>query len=248
MVSAGWREALLVSAVLGLVTIVLVQPLRAKADDDRQPGRRLSIQGVWQQLRLLARHAPLRRLTIASFIFAGAQACMFAFLVTYLVDHVGLDLVSAGMAYAAMHLIGVGARIGWGWMADRMIPAGFVLAGLGAGSALFVVMVAQLDASWPYWSIIVIAAAVGATAASWNGVFLAEIVRAAPQGQIGAATGDSIFFTYFGLVVGPLIFSATIALSGGYQLGFHLIAGAVFLAGLSILPRRDNLSTTPSSS
>ena len=238
----GWREALLVSAALGIAAAILVQPLRAKADDDRQPGRRLSVHGVWQQLRLLASHAPLRRLTFASFIFAEAQSCVFAFLVTYLVDHVGLDLVRAGMAFAAMNLIGVGARIFWGWIAGRFVRSAYVLAGLGVASALSVILVAQFESDWPYWGLITIAAAVGATAASWNGVFLAEITRVAPKGQISAATGGSIFFTYFGLVVGPTMFSATIYLSGGYHVGFYAIAVAVLLAALLILPRRDKVS------
>jgi len=123
-------------------------------------------------LRLLASHAPLRRLTTASFIFASVQSCMFAFLVTYLVDHVGLDLVRAGMAYSAMHLIGVGARIFWGWIADRFIRSALVLAGLGVASALSVVLVAQFQSDWPYAGLVATAAAVGrrrpaGTASSW---------------------------------------------------------------------------------
>ncbi|MFP6772886.1 MAG: MFS transporter [Alphaproteobacteria bacterium] len=247
VLSSGWREALMVSAALGIATAILVQPLRAKADDDRQPGRRLSVQGVWRQLHLLASHAPLRRLTTASFIFAGVQSCLFAFLVTYLVDHVGLDLIRAGVAYSAMHLIGVDARIFWGWIADRFVRSAYVLAGLGVASALSVILVAQFQSDWPYAGLLAVAAAVGATAASWNGVFLAEIARVAPQGQISAATGGSIFFTYFGLVVGPTLFSATVYLSGGYHLGFYAIAGAVLLAALLIWPRRDKVSGSANS-
>ncbi|MBT4488381.1 MAG: MFS transporter [Rhodospirillaceae bacterium] len=248
VVSAGWREALMVSAALGLVTIVLVQPLRAKADDDRQPGRAISVSGVWAQLRLLAGHGGLRRLTVASFVFAGVQACTFAFLVIYLVDHVGLDLVAAGFAYSCMHLIGVGARITWGWLAGRFVRAAVVLAMLGVASATFVVVMAQFDDSWPFWVIVVISAATGATASGWNGVFMAEIARVAPQDQISAATGGSVFFTYFGLVVGPTIFAALVALTGGYDLAFYVIAGAIFLAAVLIWPRRDKVSRKPNSS
>ncbi len=248
VVNAGWREALMVCAGLGLVGAVLVQPLRAKVDDDRQPGRRISVQGIWQQLRLLVRHGPLRRLTIVSFVFAGVQACTFAFLVTFLVDYVRLDLISAGIAYSAMHLIGVVARVGWGWIADRYVRASIVLAGLGIASAISVIMVAQFDDGWPFWAIVMVSTAVGATASSWTGVFLAEVARAAPSGQVSAATGGSIFFTYFGLVVGPTVFSALIALGGSYQLGFYVIAGAIFLASLSILPRRDKVPRAQGSS
>jgi sugar phosphate permease len=242
VVGAGWREALMVSAALGVVTVLMVQPLRARSDDDRQPGRPLSIGGVWRQLRLFAGHPGLRRLTLAGFIFACVQSCMFAFLVTYLVIHVGLDLVSAGLAYSCMHGIGVGARIAWGWLAGRFFRAAVVLAVLGMASASFVVMLAHIDASWPFWSVAAVSAAVGATAAGWNGVFIAEITRVAPADQISAATGGSIFFTYFGLVVGPAVFSVLVTVSNGYMLPYYVIAGAIFLAALSILPRRQRPS------
>ena len=239
VVGAGWREALMVSATLGVVTVLMVQPLRAKSDDDREPGRPLSAGGVWCQLRLLAGHAGLRRLTLAGFIFACIQSCMFAFLVTYLVNHVGLDLVSAGVAYSCMHGIGVGARIAWGWLAGRFVRAAMVLALLGMASASFVIMLAHMDASWPLWGIAAVSATAGATAAGWNGVFIAEITRVAPADQVSAATGGSIFFTYFGLVVGPAVFSVLVTLSNGYVLPYYVIAGCIFLAALSILPRRE---------
>jgi predicted MFS family arabinose efflux permease len=239
VVSAGWREALMVSAALGVITVIMVQPLRAKSDDDRRPGSPLSVSGVWQQLRLMAGHAGLRRLTLAGFVFAAVQACMFAFLVTYLVDHVGLDLVSAGFAYSCMHGIGVGARIAWGWIADRFVRAAVVLALLGIASATFVIMMAHFDSTWPFWSIAVVSAAAGATAAGWNGVFIAELTRVAPPDQISAATGGGIFFTYFGLVMGPTVFAALVMLSTGYMLPYYVIGGAIFIAALSILPRRN---------
>ncbi len=239
VVSTGWREALMVSAALGVITVIMVQPLRAKSDDDRRPGSPLSISGVWQQLRLMAGHSGLRRLTLAGFVFAAVQACMFAFLVTYLVDHVDLDLVSAGFAYSCMHGIGVGARIAWGWIADRFVRAAVVLALLGIASATFVIMMAHFDNTWPFWSIAVVSAAAGATAAGWNGVFIAELTRVAPPDQISAATGGGIFFTYFGLVMGPTVFAALVTLSAGYMLPYYVIGGAIFLAALSILPRRN---------
>ena len=245
VVNGGWREALVVSAALGVFTVILVQPLRAKADDDRRPGGAQSVQGGWQQLRLLAGDPRLRRLTLASFIFAGTQACIFAFLVTYLVGRVGLDLVSAGFVYSCMHLAGVGARILWGWIADRFARAALVVAGLGIASASFIILMALFDTAWPYWSIIAISTAVGATASGWNGVFLAEITRVAPPDQVGAATGGAIFFTYFGLVIGPTAFSILVALSHGYALPFYFIAACVFLAALSILPRREKSPPDP---
>ncbi|MDP6346479.1 MAG: MFS transporter [Alphaproteobacteria bacterium] len=237
VVGAGWREALVVSAVIGLLTVLAVQPLRAQADDERRPDRSISVQGSWTQLRMLFADSDLRRLTLASFTYSSVQACLFTFLVTYLVERVGLSLVSAGLAYSCMHIVGVVARISWGWLADRLVPARLVLAGLGAASALSVLLVAWFTPAWPFWAMAAVAGAAGATASGWNGVFLAEIARVAPPDQISAATGGTVFFTYFGLVVGPTVFSAVVAFAG-YDGAFYLMAGLVLLAGLSILPRR----------
>ncbi len=46
----------------------------------------------------------------------------------------------------------------------------------------------------------------GATAIGWNGVFLATIARVVPIGDGAQATSGSLFFTYFGVVLGPPLF------------------------------------------
>ena len=87
----------MVCATLGLIATVVVQPLRAKADDDRQPGRHISMQGIWHQLKLLVRPGSLRQLTVASFVLARIQACMSAFLVIFLGNHINLDFGQRGL-------------------------------------------------------------------------------------------------------------------------------------------------------
>lgn len=242
VVLAGWREALYVAAVFGIVALFVVQPLRRRADDDRDPRRRISLQGSLLQLKLLAANGEMKRLTFASFTYAGVQMCMFSFLVTYLVEEQGYALVAAGIAFSAMQAAGVIARIGWGWIADRYIAARLVLSGIGLGSAGLVVAVALFGPDWPFAAVVGVCVAAGATVSGWNGVFLAEIARVAPAGQVSAATGGTIFFTYFGLVAAPSLFSAIVGVTDSYRAAFVVIAVAVLLAGLLILPRRQAIS------
>jgi len=232
---AGWRVALLVTVLLGIAAVFAVQPLRARADDDRRPDRRLSVRGSWAQLRLLATSADMRRLTLASFTYASVQICLFSFLVTYLVDAGGMTLVAAGAVFSAMQLSGVVARILWGWVADRLVPARWVLAGLGLASALCMAGIGWAGSGWSYGAVVLLAAAAGATVSGWNGVFLAEVARAAPPGQVSTATGGTVFFTYFGLVVGPAVFSLVVALSD-YVVAFHTFAAAALLAAMLLFP------------
>ena len=231
------RTALVVVSALGLLSMLAVQPLRRRVDDDRRPGGRISVRSSFTQLRLLAANADMKRLTAASFTYAAIQMCVFSFLVVYLVDRLGYSLTAAGMAFSAMQIAGVVARIGWGWLADRFVSARIVLGGLGLVSASFVVLIAWFGADWPFWTVAGVCALAGATVSGWNGVFLAEIARVAPEGQVSAATGGTIFFTYFGLVVGPSVFSGIVALSGSFVVAFHVIAVAIALAGLMVLRR-----------
>lgn len=233
----GWRTALIVSAIAGVITVLAVQPLRRRADDDRRADRPISVRAALAQLRLLAASAEMKRLTLASFTYAGTQMCLFSFLVTYLVESGGFTLVAAGVAFSAMQVAGVVARIGWGWVADRLVPARAVLAGLGFASGAFVVVIAWFTGDWPLWAIAMVCALAGATASGWNGVFLAEVARVAPGGQISAATGGTIFFTYFGLVVGPSVFAVIVAVAG-YQAAFYATAAAVASAGFLCIGRR----------
>lgn len=235
----GWQAAAWAATAMAVVGAVLVQPLRARCDDDRRPDQRLSMRATWSSLRLLLANRPLRRLTVASFAYSSLQICVFSVLVAYLVEVVGLDLVTAGIAFAAMQIAGVVARVAWGWLADQVIAARPLLTLIGIAGALLIGLLTQFTSAWPFWAIAAVCAAVGATVAGWNGVFLAEVARIAPDGQVGAATGGTLFFTYFGLVVGPASFTALVAATGSYATAFQVIAAVSLLSALAqYLPAR----------
>jgi len=69
----------------------------------------------------------------------------------------------------------------------------------------------------------------------WNGVFLAEVVGVAGPGEVGAATGGALFFLYGGIVIGPLLMSLLISLSGGFSVPIYAIAALTVLASLNLL-------------
>ena len=73
----------------------------------------------------------------------------------------------------------------------------------------------------------------GATAVGWNGVYLATVARVAPPGQAAAATAGALFFTFFGVVLGPPVFGMVGGLIGGLGPAFALftlpLAAAVWI-------------------
>jgi len=80
-----------------------------------------------------------------------------------------------------------------------------------------------------------VCAAFGGTAIGWNGVYLAEIARKAPPGKAGLATGGALFFTYFGVLLGPPAFAFLVEGGLGYPAAFLLVAAPPLACGLWLL-------------
>ncbi len=231
-----WRLTALVVAAVAAGLAAVVQPVRPSLDADRLPGRSLRGAGVLGPLRLVWGHRPLRLLSLASFTFAAMQLSLASFLVTYLVQRVGLSLVDAGLVLAVAQGGGIAGRVVWGLVADRWCGARATLVGLAV-----VMAAAALTAGWlfpllPLGMIAVVTAVFGATAIGWNGVFLAEVAHLAPSGRAGEATGGVLFFTYGGVVCGPSLFGVAVeTLPGDYGAAFTLFALAALMGGALIL-------------
>lgn len=232
-VTFGWRTALAAVVALVLLTVLAVQPARARLDDDRQPGATITAEALWGSLLLVLGRPALRDMAFCCLVFAGAQLCLFAVLVAYLVSDAGLDLVDAGIAYATMQASGVLARVVWGWVSDRLLSARAALGLMGLGSAGFVLALTALTPATPFALLLGLAVMLGVTASGWNGVALAEVARVAPE-DVANATAGTVVFTYLGVVVGPSAFSALVALIGGYDGAFYVLAGLDLLAAAAL--------------
>jgi fucose permease len=93
-------------------------------------------------------------------------------------------------------------------------------------------------AEWSYAAILTVCIVFGATAVAWNGVFLAEVARLAPDDQASRATGGVLFFTFFGVVAAPPVFGAIAALTGSYGYGFVVLSVLTGIFGVVLVVRR----------
>jgi len=224
VLAGGPRTALLVVAVACLLCAVVAQPWRSALDADRERGRRVSFANFAAPVRLVYSQAALARIASTSFVFSAMQACLSAYVVTYLHTVLGYTLLAAGAAMSAANAGGVVGRVAWGYMTDRWLPPVRMLALLGAAMALCAATLAALGAGAPLAAVAVLLLAFGATAIGWNGVYLAEVARLAPPGMASIATGGSLSVTFLGTVLGPLVFGAVAAAAGNYRAGFVALA------------------------
>jgi len=230
-----WRLGFLAIALAGLLACGLFEPLRRRLDEAaRKAAQPLKARAA---LRLLGSVPGLGRLASASAMYSAMQVSLNAFLVAYAVGELGFSLIEAGVLLALAQGGGLAGRLGWGLIAEKLLPTRRLLGFLGlamAGAALIIGLYG-LEIGRPLLH--ALALLFGLTASGWNGIFIAEIARLAPEGQVGAATGATLMAAYSGLLLGPAIF----ALFGGwigFGKSFAIIALLCVIASLPLLRRK----------
>jgi MFS family permease len=231
----GWQAALLAVAAANVVCAVVAQPLRAEFDADRDPARRLGVGHLLEPVRLVLSVPALRMLAACSFLFSIAQLSLTTYLVTYLTDSLAYGLVAAGFVLSISQLGAVFGRVLWGYASDRWFGARRTLAGLAALMALSSLATAAFHPGWPGVFVIAVLFVFGASAIGWNGVYLAEVARQAPEGKAGVATGGTLFITFMGVVLGPPVFGAVSGLFGSYRGGFATLAIPLALCAAALV-------------
>ena len=231
----GWQGAALAIGAACALCAVALAPVRGRYDDARNPMAPVSLASAFAPVGLIVRDRGLLELSLVSFIYAGMQITLIAYLVTFLVESFALSLVLAGMVMAASQLASVAARIAWGAFADRVASRRVTLGLLGVGMSATAALALVAGPHWPLWALFAFAMAFGATAVGWNGVFLAEIARRAPRDRIGDATGGSAFFTFLGVVVTPPLFHVVLQATSSYGMTYALFGLPALACGVRLL-------------
>ena len=220
MLAVNWQWTLVTVAFACVLSAVISQALRKDLDDLRQANLRFQISSLTTPIRMVLGHRALATMAACSFIFAMVQMSLTTYLVTYLHDDLSYGLVSAGLLLSVTQMGGIGGRILWGFVADKWLGTQKVLAWLAtlmAVSSLFTALLLPVFPIWGVWMVLIV---FGGTAIGWNGVYLSEVARQAPEGKASAATGGTLAITFLGVVIGPPIFGALSTAFGSYRAGF----------------------------
>lgn len=234
---ADWQTAALTAAALAVLLAACVEPVRRPLDSFRGEGQPFQLKKILAPLALALRVPGLRRMALCSLIFSAVQIGVATFMVVYLDNVVGMTLAEAGSILAIANTCAIAGRILWGWAADR-VAARWVLCGLGVGMAASLLALMSVSIEWPYTVVAAVGVFVGGTVISWNGVFLAETARQAPEGRVSEAMGGVLFITFSGSVFGPPALTGLLAVTGSYTTGFTVLAlAALAMASIFLFAR-----------
>lgn len=236
----GTREAVMVAAAVAFVSALMVEPVRRMLDAPLRsaegPKLGVLLRNVSMR-RALGAHPDLPRVTYGGFAAATVQGSVFALLVTFLVERAGLDLVTAGLVFSAMHLSGFVARIAFGYASDRFFRPQSLLASLAAVGVATLLIMLLVAGTVTLPVVIALAAVMGATVSGWNGVMMAELARLSPPGLVASVSASAVTCIYLGYMTGPVVTSGLVGLSGSYLLGFAPVMMALLAAIISAATR-----------
>ncbi|WP_052214687.1 MFS transporter [Belnapia sp. F-4-1] len=218
----GWRGAVLAAGGVMAVAAIGCGAFRRHWDGEREPGAPLGA-GALGGIVALRTRPGLGPLAVISACFSGFQLALGSYIVTMLVEEGGWAPVAAGFVASASQAVGIGARIAWGAVADWWRSGLKALAAIGVCTCLGGVLLPMALAG-PGAGIVVLLCLLGTCAAGWNGLLLAEAARLAAPGKAGDAAGGVLSVAFAGVVVGPSLFGAAVAVTQSYSAAFGMLA------------------------
>ena len=229
----GWREAAIITGLIGFFVIVLAQLIQKKIDRPtlRSPELAQSLSLI-KPIKFVFADRKLRELAVSSFAFSGMQMSLGSYLVVMLTEQAQLTVAVAGYALSVAMIAGVIGRLFWGGLADYGISPRRVLGFLGFLMGLSASAICFVNSEFSITLVYVLAFFFGASAVGWNGVYIAEVARIAPTGQTGMATGGSLAMTYSGVVLLPTSFWLIYLITNSYIWGFLALGLFTFWRGL----------------
>ncbi|WP_052388664.1 MFS transporter [Belnapia moabensis] len=218
----GWRGAILSVAAVMATAALCCGAFRRHWDGEREPGAPLGA-GALGGIVALRTRPGLGALAVISACFSGFQLALGSYIVTMLVEEGGWAPVAAGFVAAASQAVGIGARIAWGVVADWWRSGMKTLAAIGVCTCLGGAVL-PLALEGPGAGLVLLLCLLGTCAAGWNGLLLAEAARMAASGKAGDAAGGVLSVAFAGVVVGPSLFGAAVALTQSYSMAFGMLA------------------------
>ena len=231
----NWQAGIFAIALLGVLSILILQPMRANFDNERSDGAiNWSFSHLIGPVYQVMRNPLLRGFAMIGFIYAGVQISVSSFFVVYLVTQ-GFTLVEAGICFLFVNIGGIVCRVGWGGLSDKWLTPKYTLTLIGIVSAGCLCGMYLISNSWSSFVIYVFSFVLGGSTHGWNGVFLAEVADQSPDGESHNWTGGVQFLIYGGVAVMPPLFGLIIVATGGYTIPFFIIAGCALAASLVLL-------------
>lgn len=188
---------------------------------------------------------PVLRLGIAMSAF---QFTFTAHVISYLVDHFGLNIVVASSLFAVTQFAGIPGRVLLPWFSDRFRPAKRahslgLISLMATGAALILV---SLPVGVPLPVILSVLVILGLFGIGWFPLYLLEIAETAPKSSIASTVAFASTICLAAMALGPYLFGL-IADQFSYMAAWSALIIPVVITSYQLLrpSERKSLSIIP---
>jgi ACS family hexuronate transporter-like MFS transporter len=237
-VAFGWRiAAVALGGFIATAGLVIVMLYRERPTTTHQHKESTSfLKGMGQVMR----DKQITMAIIFGFPLVGAQVATLTYFMLFLKDELGVSVLVAGGLLAMLQVSSIVMRIGWGVISDtlgggRRKPV-LLVSGLATAAVLFAL--ALLPGDTPYWALVLVAIALGATATSWVSVHTVLLAELSGPGRVGTTVGYASALQRMSIVITPPIFGF-LADQSGYQTAWFALSGVILVGMLMLTQVRE---------
>lgn len=157
-------------------------------------------------------------LTLVAFLMGFTVQTVNVYLPLFAVEQAGFSLAQGGLTLTVCGILGMISRIWWARRVGAGARLSTLLLAMSAGAVAGVALLSWVQLGGPGALIWAAAVIHGLTALGGNVVVNAGVMKVAPPGTIGRASGVASMGMYAGFTVGPLISGLLRDISGDFLL------------------------------
>jgi predicted MFS family arabinose efflux permease len=240
----GWRWAGYIIVVLGLLlTVILIFHQKRWIIEERET--RLLSYNPLNPILVIVRNRDLRLLIYMAICYISIQNFWWTYLSPFFVEDLKFGLVEAGIFLAVVQIAGIVGRPFWGWLADVLQDNLTAMAILGVIMTVCCIVAPLLTPETPKALLYLLSMLIGISATSWNGVFHAALLQAAPKGDAILAIAGMAFFVYVAMFAWPIGFAIAIQISGNYPMTIAMFSITGLIGTICAYNLKSNRTTSP---
>lgn len=245
--TAGWRYGwLLLGALVVVIAVTAAALLRDSPETvGLQPIGAENRSTPCQNSAEASLPAPtprrlLMHIATMFFIFCFTYVIYATFIVTTLVNEIGLSGTQASRLWIWIGFCALFSGPLFGTLADRFGRGPGMMSVFAVQTCAYLLAASQLPGFWTYLSVTLY----GISAFSIPSIIVAALSDYLPRARVTAALGHVTFFASFGQIAGPSLAGGLADLSGSFSSSYLLAAGLTAVAAVIalLLPKPTSVS------
>ena len=185
----------------------------------------------WEALK----SRPLLLVTISAFLLSGSQMIMNTYIIFYAIEQLKIPLLLAGSLLVISEVGGSIGRLLWGKISDRFFNGRRIIILLIISIIGLIVTSIFTFFDISYYVLVFLVFCYGVAVSGFNGMWMNATTEVVSPQQSGLATGVSIMFASWGVIIGPPLFGSLVEWRGAYDGAWVMVAVCLFLSAVVLL-------------